>query len=624
VRKSQVAWHFPRVPQSVAWRYAVAVAAFVISFFLREALAPWLSADRGFILFLPAIILVAAIADLGPAILTALLSGVAMWYFFLPPYNSFEVDLDGAVGLATFVVGSAVGIALVHCLRNAQGSIAADLLDMDRLNQLSNRFLREGGEIDKCLAEVIVTAIAISGADKGNVQLLDSDSGALTIAAQQGFKDPFLKFFEYTRDDASACAVAMRSLERVIVEDVRSSKIFAGQPSQNVMIDAGVRAVVSTPLMSSAGNILGMVSIHFSKPHRPSERDLRLIDLLARQTADYLERKRAERYAQRLSAVVEFSDDAIVTKDLDGIITSWNRGAERMFGYTAEEAIGKPVMILIPPDRHNEEPEIISRIRRGEHVDHYETIRQRKDGSMLDISLTISPLHDNEGRVVGASKIARDITERKRSQEINQILMREIQHRSQNLMAVIQAIAHMSLSDDYSPAQARKAFEARLQALARANGQLSKSNWSGVNLSEIARIELEPFADRTTVEGVTVALGAQYAQNFSLALHELATNAAKYGALSNGSGKVKVFWTVASDGKHKRLQFKWQEREGPLVVAPTRKGFGTTLLKAAFEDVRFDFAIEGLSCEIDALLDHSEPGAGPKHPVEALYSNSDG
>ena len=251
-----------------------------------------------------------------------------------------------------------------------------------------------------------------------------------------------------------------------------------------------------------------------------------------------------------------------------------------MFGYTAEEAIGKPNTILIPHDRHNEEHEIIGRIGRGEHVEHYETVRQRKDGTLLDISLTVSPITDAEGKITGASKISRDITERRRAQEQQKLLVGEIQHRSQNLLAVIQAVAHMSFSDDYSPAQARKAFEARLQALVRANGRLSKSNWSGGNLSEIVRIELEPFADRTTVEGVDVVLGAQSAQNFSLALHELATNAAKYGALSNGTGKVKLLWTVASDGKHKRLQFKWQESEGPIVVAPIRNGFGTTLLKA--------------------------------------------
>ncbi len=116
----------------------------------------------------------------------------------------------------------------------------------------------------------------------------------------------------------------------------------------------------------------------------------------------------------RLASIVESSDDAIISKDLNGTITSWNSGAERLFQYTAEEAIGKSVTILIPSDRYDEEPGILGRVRRGERVEHYETVRQRKDGTRVDISLTVSPIRDAHGEVVGASKIARDITERKK------------------------------------------------------------------------------------------------------------------------------------------------------------------------------------------------------------------
>ena len=129
-------------------------------------------------------------------------------------------------------------------------------------------------------------------------------------------------------------------------------------------------------------------------------------------THDVTERMRAERATMLLGAIVDSSDDAIISKDLNGIITSWNLGAARLFGYTAEEVIGKPVTILIPADRQNEEPHILSRLKRGERVDHFETIRKRKDGTLLDISLTISPVKDQQGNIIGVSKIARDITER--------------------------------------------------------------------------------------------------------------------------------------------------------------------------------------------------------------------
>ena len=128
-----------------------------------------------------------------------------------------------------------------------------------------------------------------------------------------------------------------------------------------------------------------------------------------------------------LSAIVDCSDDAIISKDLNSIITSWNKSAERLFGYTASEAIGRPITMIIPPDRLDEEPKIIERLKRGERVDHFETIRMRKDGSLLDISLTISPVRDNKGRVVGASKVARDITERKRAEARLQEFNRELE-----------------------------------------------------------------------------------------------------------------------------------------------------------------------------------------------------
>ncbi len=132
-------------------------------------------------------------------------------------------------------------------------------------------------------------------------------------------------------------------------------------------------------------------------------------------TQDVTERKQAERAALLLGEIVNSSDDAIISKDLNGIITSWNTSAERVFGYTADEAIGKSVTILIPTDRLEEEPKILSRLKRGERVDHFETIRKRKDGSLLDISLTISPVKDKHGNILGVSKIARDITEAKRA-----------------------------------------------------------------------------------------------------------------------------------------------------------------------------------------------------------------
>lgn len=181
-----------------------------------------------------------------------------------------------------------------------------------------------------------------------------------------------------------------------------------GQPQRNreIAIDRpdGSRSVLSVdvePMLDDAGTIEGAVcSFRDIAGHKRTEEQLR----------------RTEQAAQQLASIVESSDDAIISKNLDGIIKTWNKAAERLFGYSADEAIGQSVLLLIPEELQDEEPHIIGRIRDGQRIEHFETRRRRKDGRLIDISLTVSPVRDAEGRVVGASKIARDISERKRSE----------------------------------------------------------------------------------------------------------------------------------------------------------------------------------------------------------------
>ena len=240
-----------------------------------------------------------------------------------------------------------------------------------------------------------------------------------------------------------------------------------------------------------------------------------------------------------LASIVEFSDDAIISKNLDGIITSWNKGAERIFGYTAEEAIGQPITIVIPQDRHDEERAILTRIRRGERIDHFETIRQRKHGSLIVVSLTVSPVKNAEGKIVGASKSARDITEQKRAQEQITTLAREAEHRSKNLLATVQATVHLSQAD--TPEDLKRAIEGRILALAKVHSLFVQTRWIGAELSTVARQELGPYSakdeKRVRIDGPQVLLEPNVAQAIAISLHELATNAAKYGSLSLPNGQ---------------------------------------------------------------------------------------
>ena len=179
---------------------------------------------------------------------------------------------------------------------------AADLKAMRRLNEIGTLCAKEGDDIAACLRDVLNVAIEISGADKGNVQLLDRDTGMLNLAAQSGFDDPFVEFFESVSGDDTACGVALQTKQRVIVEDINKSEIYDGKHSLDAMREAEVVAVQSLPLLSSTGKVLGIISVHFIQVHRPSEQELRLMDLLARQTADYLERKRVEEEREQLLA----------------------------------------------------------------------------------------------------------------------------------------------------------------------------------------------------------------------------------------------------------------------------------------------------------------------------------
>jgi PAS domain S-box-containing protein len=171
---------------------------------------------------------------------------------------------------------------------------AADLKAMRRLNEIGARCAKDGDDVESCLEEILNVAIEITGADKGNIQLLNQESDTLRLVTQTGFEEPFLELFESCQNGDSACGVALQSKQRVVVENITESEIYAGKPALEAMRDADILAVESVPLISSAGKALGIISTHFSNAHRPSEQELRLMDLLARQTADYLERKRVE------------------------------------------------------------------------------------------------------------------------------------------------------------------------------------------------------------------------------------------------------------------------------------------------------------------------------------------
>jgi PAS domain S-box-containing protein len=323
-------------------------------------------------------------------------------------------------------------------------------------------------------------------------------------------------------------------------------------------------------------------------------------DITARRKIEVALRE-SEQRLRWLASIVESTNDAIVSKNLDGIITSWNRAAEHVFGYSTREAIGQPITLVIPEDRQSEEREILTRIRRGERIDHFETVRQRKDGGLIGISLTVSPVKDANGTIVGASKIARDITERKRTQDQISVLAREAEHRGKNILSNVQAIINLSQSD--TSESLKEVISGRIQAMANVHSLFVETRWIGAEVSAIAKQELGPYLDehdtRVRIEGLPTVLEPTAAQAIAVVLHELATNASKYGALSNAKGQIRLTWSRSEDGK---LALRWTEVGGPSVNAPERKGFGSRLIEGTISPlggkVLFDWRSEGLVCEI--------------------------
>ena len=286
-----------------------------------------------------------------------------------------------------------------------------------------------------------------------------------------------------------------------------------------------------------------------------------------------------------LAAIIDSSFDAIVSKDLNSIIRTWNHAAEQLFGYTADEAIGQSILMLIPDHLKDQEEGIIARIRSGERVETFETIRRRKDGTLVAVSLTVSPIRNADGEITGASKIARDITAAKESERRIKMLLREVNHRVKNQFAVILSMVRETLKRSTDPQEFEAQIRERIMALSRSHDLLVEAEWAGTSLFDLVQEHLKPFGheDQIVLNGPLVALQPNAVQYLGIALHELATNSAKYGALSRGAGKINVTWQVTRNAAGEReFSLVWEETSVPArrpQTSSSKGGFGAGVLK---------------------------------------------
>jgi PAS domain S-box-containing protein len=347
------------------------------------------------------------------------------------------------------------------------------------------------------------------------------------------------------------------------------------------------------PRFSALGEFQGMIGVN--------------VDVTEREQAD-----RALRQSEtRFRLAVEAAPNGMIMTDGDGRIVLVNAFAEALFGYDRDELVGRPVELLVSEPLRSRHPALRALYAREPSARPMNVGRELhavcKDGAEIPVEVRLSPIETPHGVMTLAAVV--DISERRNADAQRDLLLAELNHRVKNTLAVVQAIAHQTFKDDTEPAQARRAFEARLLALSGAHSRLTQSNWQNASLAELVADVLDAnMKNKSRVEtsGPLILLPPKAALAVTMALHELLTNAVKYGALSGDAGTITVSWSV-SPGLPARFVLLWREAGGPPVTPPTRRGFGSRLIERLLAqdmegEVTLSFAPEGVVCSIDAPL----------------------
>lgn len=314
---------------------------------------------------------------------------------------------------------------------------------------------------------------------------------------------------------------------------------------------------------------------------------------------------------ERFRRIFEQTSDLILTADLEQVITDCNPSAAAAVGLGRSDVIGRKISEFIAPDELERATGALREKPEQGATSRYDVrVRSSTDDWLLweiDSGLTF----DDEGEPVGLHVVGRDVTERKRLERHQQLLVGELNHRVKNTLAIVQSLAHQTFKKDLASRKEITRFEGRLQALASAHNLLTQRNWESASIDEVILEALGPFCaqNRCKVEGPRLMLPPRSAVALALATHELATNAAKYGALSNDSGRISVSWTLDSD----RLEFVWREEGGPPVVPISTTGFGTKLIRRSLAaelggTVDLEFDPGGLICRVRASIPKFEEG----------------
>ena len=347
----------------------------------------------------------------------------------------------------------------------------------------------------------------------------------------------------------------------------------------------------------------------YRKRHELEQLKAELEGRVARRTAEL------QAYAARLSAsearyrtLVDNANDIVATMDLDLRFTSVNPAIEHILGYPPDEIVGQPLSRFVPRDQIAFHQALLERELAGETGKQYEMqLLGRDQQQVFTLEASSRLIRNQAGEPIGLHAIARDITERKQADARQHLLVRELQHRTKNMLAIIQSIATNTLNRSEDLKSAHEALLGRLHALAHAQDFVAAGAGGGVPLRQLVDAELAPFAARATVSGEPVVVGGAFAQMFALTVHELATNAAKHGAMSAPGGTVAIAWTISGKDEHPHLSFSWIERGGPPAKPAMRRGLGTELMSLLGRS-QLMFEEEGLRYVVDVPCEEALRG----------------
>jgi two-component sensor histidine kinase/integral membrane sensor domain MASE1 len=628
----------------------LSVVTLIISYAVTHPTESWLSFDADALVLPPLLWLVArykSVFGIAGAFIVSLVVIYATT-FGIGHFGDVAIPVVERVSGAQMVITMVTLYTLVLAALFAQRKDAEDRLTkksaaLARLHEVSSRLWRTRN-LHQALDEILAGAIELLGADKGNIQVLNDSQGELKIAVNRGFKQEFLDCFKIVSAvDDSARGRALRSGERIIIEDVEvDTRYEAFRPAARL---AGYRAVQSTPIMGRGGRPLGVLSTHFRSVHHPNREDLLVLDLYVRQASDIIERHEAnEALAERNVQITLAGKAALVGTYTHDLVTNRIRTTE---GYAALHGLPEGTTEIplsrwqagVHPDdlgRLEAQRDQACRERRREYTTEYRIIR---GGAIRWIEARKLISYDSDGQPQRADGVNIDVTERKRAEEQQRVLLGELDHRVKNSLATVSAVISHTLSGSSSMADFATALDGRVQSMARTHELLSASGWQGISVAELVRRELAPYATtgNTKISGSDVTLKAEAGQALAMVLHELATNAAKHGALSNRNGRVAIRWDQRPNGyARSHLVLEWREVGGPSVVAPEKSGFGTHTIRdlITYEfggAVDLAFALEGVRCRVELPADWlntdgksvSKPGAHPFCEVDEFHGGDE-